>query len=73
MKFEPPNYKELYEKQLELNGKMLEEIESSRKSLRDEFAIAALAGLVGRGMLGTMTPAKEAYDLADAMLSVRKN
>lgn len=40
-----------------------------KKTLRDEFAMAALSGVIY--MYGTTFAAKEAYDIADEMMKER--
>jgi hypothetical protein len=45
---------------------------ASDKTLRDEFAMAALAGLAQDSELSAFSSASIAYDMADAMLEARK-
>ncbi len=43
-----------------------------RKELRDRFAMAALTGILSAGRDFTNNTALEAYEIADAMLKVRR-
>lgn len=43
-----------------------------RPTLRDQFAMAALTGLLAHGFAGRSAPATEAYAIADAMMKARK-
>jgi hypothetical protein len=65
---------ELIDKQAKLLEKMMQPtIVVTHRTLRDQFAMAALNGLVSR--YGTLSPdgiAETAYDLADAMMEARK-
>jgi hypothetical protein len=45
---------------------------ASDMTLRDEFAMAALAGLAQDSELSAFSSASIAYDMADAMLEARK-
>lgn len=49
--------------------------EEGERSLRDQFALAALQGILARGdrMARRRTTAQLAYDMADAMLAERAN
>ena len=44
-----------------------------RMTLRDEFAMAALTGLMTTPQYTYNVPASEAYKIADAMLEMRKS
>ena len=65
---------ELIDKQAKILEKMMQPtMYVTQKTLRDEFAMAALNGLVSR--YGTLSPdgiAETAYDLANAMMEARK-
>jgi len=45
---------------------------SADKTLRDEFAMAALTGAMSRGWRNPTDVAKEVYAVVDAMLEARK-
>ncbi len=71
-KMEFPDYKELYFEQCAYTKKIQEDNDNLHTCLRDEFAVAALTGIVAaqEDALAHLT-AKRAYGLADAMLEAR--
>ena len=57
------------EKQIETYQRAVQALESEREQLRDRLAMAALARI---GLGGARWVAVQAYEIADAMLDIRK-
>jgi len=65
---------ELMDKQAKILEKMMQPtMYVTQKTLRDEFAMAALTGALAGRVVGERTEwAKAAYEIADAMMEARK-
>lgn len=64
------DYKVMYERQVQLNAKL----QMDQRELRDQFAMAALTGLISdhNNMNSISQNAQSAYMYADAMMEARK-
>jgi hypothetical protein len=72
MKYELPNYQELYEESGEKIEVLLRRLREQREQLRDQFAMAALSLYSHDGNYSPRIMAESAYKIADAMLEERK-
>lgn len=58
-----------------LNSEIVNRLSEANKTLRDEFAMAALAGLMAHETIEYLSPndiAERAYEKADAMIRIRE-
>lgn len=76
MIYEPPNYKELYEKQKDETDSWRNKAMFLRMTLRDQFAMNVITGLMAGVTNDTEWNeheySKTCYEVADAMIAARK-
>lgn len=85
MRNEPPDHRQLYEMQKIETESWRKAAELSRQTLRDQFAMAAMQGILAKGFSSVSELAEKrgvscadyyaiaAYEYADAMLEARKD